>query len=979
MRINSGFLPFPFRLLVALGLCSVAFAAYEPLNDNDRPVSSAPALTPAGTAAAIKVPAGFRLELIAGEPQMVQPIAYTIDDRGRLWVIENTNYPISPGQPKDRILVLEDTKGSGTFDKQTVFWDKATFTSGIAVGFGGVWLGSPPHLLFIPIRDGDEPKPAGQPQVMLDGWAMSDTHETLNDFIWGPDGWLYGTQGVFNRSRVGKPGCEDAERILVDSAIWRFHPTRKLFERWSEGGSNQWGVDWNDHGEAFFEACVIPHMWHGIQGARYQRQAGPHPDRHTYEDIKTIAWGRYEKAAYAGAMVYLGGAFPPEWRDQFFFHDIHMNKLRSETLIPVGSGFRSERKADFCVSTDRWFRGLSPQYGPDGGVFINDWYDKVPCHQQMNFTDRSNGRVYKIVNDAVKPVKVDLSRLSDAGLVACHLNPNEWYVRHARRLLQERGPSDATTAALEKILLENTDDTRQLRALWTLQAQGALSEAMLFSVLKAKSDAVRGWGITCACEKGMPVPVVFARISELAAADTSPVVRRRIASACQRLPLADRWSWLESLANHAADVSDLNIPFLIWYALEPAVAADPARGLALARKTPLLKLANFTARRLAAAAVELGSKGEQLELLSRALVEASADLQSTLLAGINVGLQGQNHLTEPATWPRAYAELSVHASPAVRSSALQLAVIFGNAAALDKLRTNLSNPDVAVSERAAALATLAQIHDMQALPFILDLAKTGQLRDPAIVALGQYDDSRIPPLLIDLIPDSEPAILSLVLNTLAGRSENARALLAAIDTGKLKKDLITAPLASKIRGFNDFKINAWLEQNWGKVNASSEAKRKAIASCKEFLGTDAILRADLQRGRQLFRGSCELCHQLFGTGSDIGPHLTGGYTDLEYLLQNIIDPNAVIGKDYQLVYITLKDDSLQAGIIGAENESTLLLKVPGLPGPVVIAKDQIKSRVVSSNSLMPEGLLNGLQEPDVRSLFLYLRQTSEPK
>ncbi|NBY37187.1 MAG: hypothetical protein EBQ59_07035 [Verrucomicrobia bacterium] len=158
-----------------------------------------------------------------------------------------------------------------------------------------------------------------------------------------------------------------------------------------------------------------------------------------------------------------------------------------------------------------------------------------------------------------------------------------------------------------------------------------------------------------------------------------------------------------------------------------------------------------------------------------------------------------------------------------------------------------------------------------------------------------------------------------------------------------------------------------------------EAKTKAIANYKKFLGTNAILSADVKRGRELFRGSCGLCHQLFGTGGEIGPHLTGGYTDLEYLLQNIMDPNAVIGKDYQLVYITLKDGSLQAGIISAENESTLTLKVPGAPAPVVIAKDQIKTRVVSPNSLMPEGLLNGLEEPDVRSLFLYLRQTSEPK
>ena len=968
------------RTLLALALCAtLVHAAYEPLNDKNRPTASEPALTPAGTAAALKVPAGFRVELVVGEPKIVQPIAYTIDDRGRLWIVECTNYPASPGVAKDRILVLEDTKGNGTFDKQTVFWDKATFSSGIAVGFGGVWLGSPPNLLFIPMKDGDEPKPAGEPQVMLDGWSSIDTHETPNNFIWGPDGWLYGSHGILHRSLVGKPGTPDNERLLIDGAIWRFHPTRKVFERWCEGGSNQWGVDWNDHGEAFFAACVIPHMWHAIQGARYQRQGGTHPDIHTYEDIKTIAWGRYEKAAYAGAMFYLGGAFPAEWRDQFFFHDIHMNKIRCETMIPTGSGYRSEKKVDFGVSSDRWFRGLSPQYGPDGGVFINDWYDKVPCHQQKEFTDRSNGRMYKIVTDAVKPVKVDLAKLSDAELVAHHLNANDWYVRHARRLLQERGANAATTAALEKILFENADDTRQLRALWTLHAQGALTEATLLRTLEAKSAAVRGWAITCATEGGKPSPSVYDRIVQLSQKDPSPVVRRRIASAAQRLPLADRWSWLEPLALNTEDVADQNIPFLLWYALEPAVAADPARGLALAQKTPFGKLANFTARRLATAAVEPGSKGEQLEVLSQALLAANDQLRATFLNGIKDGLVGQVRLKEPATWPKVYAELAKHPSNEVRSSARQIAVTFGNASALDQLRATLLNPKAPVPERARVLANLAQIRDVESLPAILDLAKAGALRGPAIVALGQFEDPRIAPLLIQFIVDEDKGVRPLALNNLAGRAESSRAMLAAIDAGKFKKDVLSATLATKIRGFNDAKMNAWLEKNWGKVNASSEDKAKAITNFKKFLGTNAILRADVKRGRELFRASCSACHQLFGTGGEIGPHLTGGYTDLEYLLQNIIDPNSVVGLDYQLVYITLKDGSLQAGIISAENESTLTLKAPGAPAPVVIAKDQIKTRVVSPNSLMPEGLLNGMEEPDVRSLFLYLRQTSEPK
>jgi putative membrane-bound dehydrogenase-like protein len=968
------------RALLALVLSSAVVLAETPLEDKRRPVATSAALTPAGTAAALRVPAGFRVEVITGEPRVVQPIAYTLDDRGRLWVVENTNYPASPGQPKDRILVLEDTKGTGVFDKETVFWNKATFTSGIAVGFGGVWLGSPPNLLFIPLKDGDAPSPAGEPEILLDGWEMTDTHETLNNFIWGPDGWLYGTQGIFNRSLVGKPGCAPAERIVVDSAVWRFHPKRRVFERWSEGGSNQWGVDWNDHGEAFFEACVIPHMWHAIQGARYQRQSGPHPDAHTYEDIKTIAWGRYEKAAYCGAMIYLGGAFPDEWRDQFFFHDIHMNKLRCETMIPAGSGYRSERKLDFIISEDRWFRGLSPQYGPDGGVFINDWYDRVPCHQQKEYTDRSNGRIYKLVTDAVKPVRLDLAKASDAVLVAHHLNANDWYVRHARRLLQERGANPATTEALEKVLFENPDDTRQLRALWTLHSQEALSEATLLRALSAKSGAVRGWAVTCACENGRPGAAVFARIAEMARGDSSPVVRLRIASALQRMEISERWPLLESLAAISEDVSDQNIPFLLWYALEPAAAAAPARALALVQNTPHKRLVEFTARRLAAAAVESGAKGAHLEELCQLLSTAGSAIRPALLAGLKAGFAGITRVAEPGAWRTAYKVLAGDPDAGVRRTARELAVLFGSREALDEFRVTLSNAQAAVSERTEALDILARLRDAASLPFLKDLAsQPGPLRKAALGALASYDDDGVSALLVGLLPALKGEERNEALNTMLARSSGASALLDAVDAGLLNKDVVSAPIARKIAGFKDAKLSGWIEKNWGRLNQSSYVKRGNIDHFKKFLDDDSVLRADLKRGRELFRAHCGLCHQLFGTGGDIGPHLTGGYTDLEYLLQNIIDPNAVIGKDYQLVYLTLKDGSLQAGIVAEENATSVTLKIPGVAAPTVIAKERIKSREVSPNSLMPEGLLNGLEEPDVRSLFLYLRQTAEPQ
>jgi putative membrane-bound dehydrogenase-like protein len=579
---------------------SSAIAA-NPLEDTKRPVAKTAALPAAEAAGKMTLPPGFTAQVVAAEPEVVQPIAYTIDDRGRLWVVENTNYPVCPGKPVDKVLVFEDADGDGRAEKRTVFLDNVTFTSGIAVGFGGVWLGTPPHLLFVPDKDADA-KPDGPVEKVLDGWGHEDTHETLNDFIWGPDGWLYGTQGVFTHSKVGRPGAPEAERVRINAGVWRWHPTKGKFELYCEGASNQWGIDWNDHGQAFFEACVIPHMWHAIQGARYHRQAGAHFNPYTYEDIKTIAWGRYEKAAYCGAMVYLGGHWPAEWRDTFFFHDIHMNKLRNERMERAGSGYASKRNVDFIVANDAWYRGLSPQYGPDGSVFINDWYDRVPCHQQREFTDRTNGRLYKIVYEGVRHTPVDLTKATDAELVAMQLEKNDWFVRHARRLLQERGPKPEVHAALAKMLFAETDDTRQLRALWALHGTGGLTDAIALSALKMKSEYVRAWTIQLACEDGRPSEALLAELARLAKDDPSPLVRLYLASAAQRIAIPQRWPILTALAAHAEDAKDQNLPLMLWYAAEPAVAADIARGAELLASCQIPKVQEFITRRIAAVA-----------------------------------------------------------------------------------------------------------------------------------------------------------------------------------------------------------------------------------------------------------------------------------------------------------------------------------------------------------------------------------------
>jgi putative membrane-bound dehydrogenase-like protein len=214
---------------------------------------AAPPRTPAEqTVAQMYLPEGFRAELVVGEPDLQQPVAFAFDERGRIWVAEAYSYPQKQpaGQGLDKIVIFEDRDGDGKFESRKVFAEGLNLVSGLEVGYGGVWVGAAPELLFIADRNHDD-VPDGPPEVLLDGFGYQDTHECLNSFLWGPDGWLYGNQGVFNYARIGKPGLPDEQRVELRAGVWRYHPVRHEFEVFASGGSNQWGLDYDERGQLF--------------------------------------------------------------------------------------------------------------------------------------------------------------------------------------------------------------------------------------------------------------------------------------------------------------------------------------------------------------------------------------------------------------------------------------------------------------------------------------------------------------------------------------------------------------------------------------------------------------------------------------------------------------------------------------------------------------------------------------------------------
>ena len=246
--------------------------------------------------------AWLQSDAFAGEPDIVQPIAFTFDDRGRMWVVECLSYPkwTADGKGHDRVVILEDTDGDGTFDKKTVVIDNGSNLSGIEFGFGGIWLCSTPNLIFLPIKDD---KPSGPPEIVLDGWNLKEAkHNVFNSLAWGPDGWLYGCNGIQTKSWVGRPGTPQKDRTYMDCGVWAYHPTRKVFEVFATGTTNPWGLDWDEHGELFITNCVIDHLWHVVPGGRYQRMYGEDSHPYTYGymrscvDYKHWAGGHWTEA-----------------------------------------------------------------------------------------------------------------------------------------------------------------------------------------------------------------------------------------------------------------------------------------------------------------------------------------------------------------------------------------------------------------------------------------------------------------------------------------------------------------------------------------------------------------------------------------------------------------------------------------------------------------------------------------------------------
>lgn len=977
-------------------------------------------------ARSFKMPPGFKVSVFASEPDVRQPIAMTFDSRGRLWVAENYTY----GEAKvrydtnlsDRVLIFEDTNNDGRFDKRTVFFDRAKVLTSVEVGHGGVYLVCPPRLLFIPDRNHDD-VPDGEPEVLLDGFDVTggNYHTFANGLRWGPDGWLWGRVGISNTPRIGRPGTPEAERIHINGGIWRYHPTRRVVEAVCHGTTNPWGNDWNEVGEPFFINTVIGHLWHAILGAHFKLMYGDDTNPHSYGFIDQHAdhyhfdtgagWTKSRAAmdgssfasgsdslggghAHTGLMIYQGNNWPEEYRGKLFTLNFHGRRINVERLARQGSGYVGKHDRDFLTVGDPWFRGMDLIQGPDGGVFISDWSDTGECHDSDG-VHRSSGRIYKVTYGNPKPPAFgDLASLTDKKLLPVLFDRNEWLARHARQVLADRFVETRKTPAiameLGRAFEKEKEVPQKLRALWSLDAIGGVSNEWLLKQTRHTDEYIRSWAVRLLADRvaadgahgvTRPTSVVVAdRFAELARKDSSHLVRLYLASALQKLPMNSRRNLALALVHHAEDVGDHNLGLMLWFGIEPLVSAEPESGVELAMASEHRIVRQFIARRFAE---DIETKPDSLSLLLTQ-VQKNGDaftLQAQdILRGMSEALRGWRKTRPPASWAVFAARASNVNDPEITTRVRDLGVLFGDGRALGDVRHILTDTAADPAVRHNALRTMLD-NKADLAPLLKQLLNEESMRTDATIGLLEIGDPDAPTLAVNRYQTAPVRDHDPLLGAMVTRSTAAKALLEAIADKRIPRTDLTPFHARQIASLNDTALTKRLGDVWGFVRTTDAEKRASSARLRQELSPEFLKSADLGHGRQLFTQACAPCHKLYGEGGNVGPDLTGsGRANVDYLLENIVDPSTVVSADYRMTIATLKDERVLNGVLRDQNARTVsILSQTGL---TTIERTEIESLQDSALSVMPEGLLESLKPEDRRDLIGYLmhpQQVALPK
>ena len=987
-------------------------AGFDQYHESNRVLGEAaqfvhgPKLPPAESAAKLQPADDLVVEQLLHEPPVAQPTHLSYDARGRLWVAQYRQYPypaglkmlsrdkyyrahydkVPPPPPnhdrgRDVISIHEDTDGDGVFDQHKVFVDGLNMANAVLPGRDGVWVMHTPYLLFYPDRDGDD-VPDGPPTVHLAGFGLEDTHSVANGLVWGPDGWIYGAQGSTTSSRVVRPGLDPAgaEGVYFEGCmVWRYHPVTRAYEIFAEGSGNVFGLEFDGEGRLFSgHNGAETRGWHYLQGGYYMKQGvdpgkfGPPRNPYAFGELPWMKLAAPIQRFTHMLAVVEGTAMPESRQGQMFWVDPIHSLLIATERQPRGSTFGTRDLDQILKSADDGFRPVYIVNAPDGSLHVADFYEHYIAHGQhyQSQIDPTTGRIYRLRGKgSVLEKDVNLARKSTDELLALLSHSNKWHRQTAARVLGWR----ATPEVVEKLRSKLASASAPLAALWALHQAGGLDEATALATLKHPSAPVREWTARLLGDRKQLSDRLAVALLEQARAETDVRVRAQMASSARRLPAEQALSLVNALFTHDADTNDPCVPLLCWWVLETHLTPNRDAILALFQSTALwerpLVQEHILPRLMRRFAVE--GRRQDLLVCAKLLRAASSPGRSAqLMKGFEEAYRGRAMTGLPDELLSALATTG--------NAPLVLRVRQREASAVDEALTQIQDAKAKLEDRLLYTRTLGEVREPRAVNPLLSLATSehpAALRKAALVALTAYEDDTIGTNVVAALPRLPPEVRLSALALLTSRNAWSLALLESLQAKQFDIALVPPDIADRLRQSKDKRVTELAAKLFPRAGAASTA-----ALQQRITEVEAILKrapGNPYSGEALFTQRCAACHKLFFKGGNVGPDLTAYQRDnLGTLLISVLNPNAEIREGYAYVEIETTDGRNLGGFLTDRDGQVTVLR--GLDGQdITLRAADIRSIEPAGRSLMPEGLLDDLQDDQLRDLFAYLR-SSQP-